>query len=251
MLNEVINNDPLTRQMWQAAQAAYPNEACALIVGVGKKARFFTCANLSSEPRTSFRIDPKDYARAEDTGEILAIWHSHTEAPPTPSDADRAGCEATELPWIISSIHQSGEHFTMSGPTILEPSGFQMPYLERPYIFGTFDCYSLVVDYYQREFGIKLDRLSDKRIEQWWRQGHDFIGDHYAEQGFVPVEGESWEEGDVLTFGINSTIPNHVAIYVTGDIILHHMVNRLSRRETCGAYWRSHLIHHLRHQSKC
>ena len=251
MLNEAINNDPLTRQMQEAAIAAYPNEACALIVGVGKKARFFPCANLSSEPRTSFRLDPADYARAEDTGEILAIWHSHVDTPTTPSDADRAGCEATELPWLISAVHKQGETFEHHKPVILEPNGFQMPYLERPYIFGTFDCYSLVVDYYEREYGIKLDRMVNHRIEQWWRKGHDLIGDYYAAQGFVEVSNDTWNEGDVLAFGINSTIPNHVAIYVTGDIILHHMVNRLSRRETCGGYWRSHLTHHLRHTSKC
>jgi cell wall-associated NlpC family hydrolase len=126
-----------------------------------------------------------------------------------------------------------------------------MPYLERPYVFGIFDCYSLLVDYYQREFGIELERLADLRVEKWWKTGQDFMGEHYAKQGFQPVTDDSWQDGDVLLFALDSTIPNHVAIYVTGDIILHHMPNRLSRRETCGSFWRSRLTHHLRHQSKC
>lgn len=251
MLHEELNNDPMTRAMQEAAQAAYPNEACALIVGVGKKARFIPCTNISSEPRTSFRIAPKEWARAADLGEVVAIWHSHVEVNNKPSDADRAGCEATQVPWLISSIYKQGEKFHHSAPNTFEPSGFLMPYLERPYVFGTFDCYSLVVDYYQREYGIHLEHGQDKRIERWWHQGIDFIGDHYAANGFKVVSDDSWEEGDVLAFAINSPIPNHVAIYVTGDIILHHMVNRLSRRETCGAYWRTHMTHHLRHESKC
>lgn len=244
-------NDALTSAMREAAQAAYPNEACGLIVAVGKKAQFIACKNIAQEPHNTFRIDAKDYARAEDTGEVLAIWHSHVNEPPTPSDADRAGCEAFELPWLISSISKSGEAFTHAGPKIVEPTGFQMPYLERPYVFGIFDCLSLVVDYYERELGIKLDRFMELRKEQWWKSGQDLLGDNYASQGFVEVTDGSWNEGDVLLFAVDSAVPNHVAIYVTGDIILHHMINRLSRRDTCGPYWHSHMTHHLRHKQKC
>lgn len=237
--------------MREAAQAAYPNEACGLIVGIGKKAQFIACKNIAQEPHNTFRIDASDYARAEDAGEVLAIWHSHVNEPPTPSDADRAGCEASELPWLISSVSKQGEQFIHSGPRKIEPSGFQAPYLERPYVFGIFDCFSLVVDYYEREFGIKLDRFLECRQEGWWRKGHDFLGENYASQGFVEVTDDTWEQGDLLFFAVDSEVPNHVAIYVTGDIILHHVINRLSRRDTCGPFWGQHITHHLRHQSKC
>jgi proteasome lid subunit RPN8/RPN11 len=247
----VVLNDALTQAMRDEAQAAYPNEACGLIVGVGKKAQFLACKNVAHEPTQTFRIDAKDYARAEDLGEVLAIWHSHPEGTTKPSDADLASCEAWQLPWLISAVGKRFDSFWHSEPRRVEPSGFQMPYLERPYVFGVFDCFSLAVDYYEREFGIKLDRFMEVRSNAWWQHERDFLGENYAAQGFVEVTDGSWEEGDLLFFAVNSPVPNHVAIYVTGDIILHHMINRLSRRETCGAYWHSHMTHHLRHTQRC
>ena len=243
--------DALTEQMRQAAQDAYPNEACGLVVGVGKKARFMRCENVAQDPSQTFRIPAKDYARAEDMGEVLAVWHSHTDGVTTASEADLAGCEASELPWLISGVSKQDDSFRHADLNKIEPSGFQMPYLERPYIFGVFDCYSLVVDYYRREFGIALDRCERLRAEEWWKTGRDLFGEHYKAQGFVEVTDGSWNEGDCLLFAVDSTVPNHVAIYVTGDIILHHAINRLSRRETCAGFWLEHMTHHLRHKSKC
>lgn len=241
----------LEQKMRLEAENAYPNEACGLIVGVGKKAHFVACRNISSEPRTRFQIDPADYARAEDMGEVLAIWHSHTDGNTTPSDADKAGAEATELPWLISGIVQNGVEFYHCGPRIHQPDGFEMPYIGRPYVFGIFDCYALVRDYYLREFGIKLALYPELHVEQWWKKGMNIFGDNFEAEGFVPVTDESWEEGDVLLFAVESDVPNHVAIYVTGDIILHHTINRLSRRETCGSFWSSKMTHHLRHKTRC
>lgn len=247
----VQTDDLLTQQMRLEAERVFPEEACGLIVAVGKKAQFVACRNIASEPLTRFQIDPADYARAEDMGEVLAIWHSHTDGNPNPSDADKAGAEITELPWLISAVVKGDTAFHHVGPILHEPDGFEMPYLERPYVFGIFDCYGLVRDYYLREFNIKLGTYPELHVEQWWKKGMDIFGDNFKAEGFVAVEDDTWEEGDVLLFSVDSEVPNHVAIYVTGDIILHHAINRLSRRETCGSFWSSHMTHHLRHKTRC
>lgn len=232
------------------AERCYPREACGFVVGRGKKPVFVPATNVA-EGLSQFIIDPASYAAAEDTGDILAIWHSHPECGSKPSEADLAGCEMTELPWIISPIFKGPDGFIHGDTNVIEPSGFQMPYVGRPYIFGTFDCYSLTADFYKREFRIQLDGFHHLRIDNWWTKGRDLIEDNWRSQGFVPVTDGSFKEGDVLTFAMDSTMANHLAVYVTGDIILHHLMNRLSRRETFGPYWMTRMKHHLRHNTKC
>lgn len=243
--------DALTGAMRAHAEACYPAEACGFVIGVGKKAHFMPARNVAESSTNQFVIDHLDYARAEDSGEILAIWHSHPNTSNEPSDADRAGCNMTELPWMISSLYQGEGGFTHEEPRLLLPDGSRVEYVGRPYIFGTFDCYSLLTDFYEREFAIKLRRFPELRISHWWDKGYDILGDNWASQGFELVTDGQFNHGDLLLIAMDAKVANHVAIYVTGDIILHHLVNRLSRRETFGPYWYSRVKLHLRHRTKC
>jgi proteasome lid subunit RPN8/RPN11 len=239
--------DDFTEQARALAAQSYPNEACALIVGVGKRSRFFPCRNISSDSTSQFLIHPDDYIAAETAGEIIGLWHSHTNADSSPSEIDLACCEAMEVPWVISSITQSGGSFEHGPMTTITPLGELLEYIGRPYVFGQIDCYSLTVDFYKREFGITLPPFKDRRVDFWWKDGTDLLGDLYKAQGFEDVEGE-WQNGDVIMFAVNTDIPNHVAIYLGAGIILHHVVNRLSRREECSLYWSEKVVRCVRHK---
>lgn len=231
-----------------AAAEAYPNEACGVVIRVGKKSVAVPCKNTSSEPKCRFVIDPTDYALAADRGEVIGIWHTHIDIAPTPSDADLAGIENSELPWYIVSIYKKGDDFEFVGPTVTEPTGFKMGYLERPYVFGVFDCYSLVVDYYQRERGLTLG--SYPHIESFWAKGFNFFGDNWAKEGFRQLIDQQPEPGDVFLIQTDKfDAPNHVAIYLGDDMIMHHCHGRLSRRDVYGGYWLKHTVAHLRHKT--
>lgn len=244
--------DALSGAMRAHAEACYPQEACGFVIGQGKKAIFMPCTNAAEQPEATFLISHLDYAAAEDAGDILAIWHSHPDQSAEPSEADLAGCEATELPWLISSVHKVDGSLIHEATKLVEPSGFRVDYVGRPYLFGTFDCYSLVADYYEREYGIRLERFPNLRILRWWEKGLDILDKaSWNAIGFTRVEDGDYREGDVVCIAMDSKVANHVALYVTGDIILHHLVNRLSRRETFGPYWLSRVKLHLRHQTKC
>lgn len=250
-----MQSNELLKSMDIAAIEAHPNEACGLIVNVGKKAILMVCKNTSPEPTSQFVIDPQDYAKAEDLGEITGIWHSHTDAPATPSAADKAGCEASELPWLITSIYKNDEEIRICPPLLLEPSEFEMDYIGRPYIFGIFDCYSLVRDFYKRELGIEMKSFHDRRVDHWWQKGLDYFTDCANNEGgakdFIEILDGSYIDKDILLFNINSEVPNHIAIYMENDTILHHMQSRLSRRESYGISWSKHKTKHYRHISKC
>ena len=48
-----------------------------------------------------FIIDPEDYVKADNTGEITAVVHSHPITPPTPSQADKIACEQSNFRGIL------------------------------------------------------------------------------------------------------------------------------------------------------
>jgi proteasome lid subunit RPN8/RPN11 len=238
--------------MREEAERCFPREACGFVIRADHKKARFMPANNVAESNDQFLIQSDDWMRAEDAGEILAIWHSHPNTSNQPSEYDQAGCNMTELPWLISSIHvEEGRFVHDPSPRLVMPNGARAEYVGRPYVFGTFDCYSLVTDFYEREFRIKLRRFPELRISHWWNKGLDIVSENWESQGFIRVTDGTFQNGDILGIGMDSEVPNHLAVYVMGDIILHHLVNRLSRRETFGPYWLSRTKLHLRHKSKC
>lgn len=230
----------------------YPNEACGVVVRVGKKSVAIPCKNAADNPQTHFVMDVADYCAAADQGEIVGIWHTHPEASSQPSDADRVGCENSEVPWYIVGISKAADSFYFDEMAVVEPSGFEMPYLERPYAFGVLDCWSLVRDYYRREFGIQLGNYP--RIERFWAKGHNFFGspENWEKEGLVLLTNdEEPRNGDLFFIQTDRfDAPNHVGIYVGNEMMLHHAHGRLSRHDIYGGYWQKHTTHHLRHRSR-
>lgn len=239
----------MVKTMNAEAEKAYPNEACGVLVKRGKKSMVVVCKNVAAEPRYNFTIDPAEYSRVADGGEIIGIWHSHVDQSPEPSDADRVGCEAVELPWFIVSVTKRGDEFVFAGPKVIEPVGFEMPYLERPYVQGVFDCYSLVRDWYRRELGIHLRYYP--AVEMDGSQGSRKFVERIETEGFVVIHDVEPQIGDLFLIQTTSDVPEHIAIYIGDDMILHHCHDRLSRRDMYFGYWKKHTVFHLRHKSKC
>lgn len=236
--------DDMMAVIREEATKKYPEEACGLIVKVGKKSLTVPCKNISPRPTEHFLMCPNDYSAAADRGEIVGAWHTHTELPPRPSDADRAGCNNSEIPWYIVGVFKSGDDFVFEGPAELVPDGFEMPYLERPYVAGVFDCHTLVKDYYRREHNIEIG--SYPYILADGRQGQELFTEVFSDEGFKRLIDEEPQVGDVFIIRISGT--NHLAVYLGDDIIMHHMIGRLSHRDVYGGMWAKHTTHHLRHK---
>ena len=226
----------------------YPKESCGLILkDKAGKSITVSCKNISDAPRQNFVIDPEDYADAAERGEVIGVWHTHIEIPSRASDADKVGCERTQMPWFIVSVRKATQdRFEFEGPTVINPSGFEMPYLERPYVPGVLDCYSLAQDYYRIEHGIILGnypiRLPDGS------PGYKQFVTQYEKEGFVRLINEELKSGDSIIMQIATEHPSHWGIYLGDGVFMHHQHGRLSRKDIYGGMWQKHTTHHLRHK---
>ena len=200
-----------------------PKESCGLLIDVKGREKYYPCKNLSSYSQQCFIIDPEDYAKAEDSGKVLAVIHSHPVTPPVASQADMISCEESGLVWHI--VNPKTEQWGF-----YKPSGYKPPLIGRHWVWGITDCWSLVRDWYKEKLGITL--------RDWDRPTtpEEFIENPMFEKcawqtGFRQLRPEEkLENGDLIFMSIMATGLNHVAIFLDGDV-LHHLADRISCKE--------------------
>ena len=231
----------LQQQILEHARAEFPREACGLVAVVKGRRRYFPCRNIAETPDEHFILDPTNYAETEDKGEIVAVIHSHPTTNHNPSQADRVACEKSGLPWHI--INPQTEQWGYC-----EPAGFELPYVGREFSFGVVDCYSLCRDWYGREFGLKLSDYD--RRDKFWLRGENLYLDNFASEGFREIPLEELQYGDMILMQLESPLPNHAAIYLGDQQILHHVQGRLSSRDIYGGYYWKSTAKALRHESR-
>lgn len=236
-----------TLQAIQAhALAEFPKECCGLVVASGAGERYVPCRNAASTPSEHFRLPAEDYARAEDLGELLALVHSHPNAPATPSDADRVQCELSGLTWHIFSVGQVDGVPECGDVRTIAPCGYAAPLVGRQFAHGVLDCYTLVQDYYARELGIRLGQY--ERQDDWWAKGEQLYSlDRLRAEGFDLIADEP-QRGDLILMQIRSTVPNHAGVYLGEGLMLHHLHGRLSDRVPYGGYWAERTSYIVRHK---
>ena len=200
-----------------------PKEAVGLLLNVKGKQRYYPCQNLAITNHQEFILNPEDYVKADNLGEIIGIFHSHPITPPTPSQADRISCEHSNLPWYI--VNPKTEQWAE-----LKPEGYKPELCGRPWVWGITDCWSLVRDWYKQEKNIELIDYERSITPQEFLENPLF--EKYAKDtGFRELGNEEPPKvGDVLLMSIMHPTLNHVAIFL-GDMVLHHLADRLSCKE--------------------
>lgn len=218
-----------------------PRESVGLVHIVKGREKYYPCNNLAETPDEHFILDPKDYIEAENKGEVVAVIHSHPITNHHPSPADRVACEKSKLPWHV--VNPQTELWGYC-----EPEGYELSYVGRPFFHGVIDCYSLVRDYYKREYGIGLNDYH--RRDQWWYKGENMYLDNFGKEGFKEIPFEEVKEGDLFLMKLEADVPNHAAIYLGENIVLHHVQGRLSSRDVYGGYYHKVTEVCLRHESR-
>ncbi|OAN48323.1 hypothetical protein A6A05_15315 [Magnetospirillum moscoviense] len=106
----------LMKLMVDAAETAWPAEACGLIVGRGKGqlirvTRVEPAANLLADTPDRFELDPAARIRLEmelrergGKDRIVGHFHSHTDGTAEPSATDRAMAFEPDHAWVIVGV---------------------------------------------------------------------------------------------------------------------------------------------------
>ena len=197
-----------------------PKESCGLLLNIKGKEKYFPCRNLSMTAFQCFIIDPEDYIKADNTGDIIGVVHSHPVTPPVPSQSDKVACEQSGLVWHI--VNPKTESWGY-----LKPTGYKAPILGREWAWGVTDCYTLVRDWYKEKLDIDLIDWQRPTTLEYFNKEPMF--EKCAEEtGFRELRpDEKLINGDLLFMSIFSNNLNHVAIFIDGDV-LHHLADRLS-----------------------
>lgn len=99
------------------AEASFPLEACALLIGRRGLADHYLVSrvepspNVASDPARRFEIDPglrvglMRELRGGDLG-VIGVWHSHVNGSPEPSATDAAMIYEPDLCWLITAVDQ-------------------------------------------------------------------------------------------------------------------------------------------------
>lgn len=118
-IRRVFAEPPATQRLRTLAAAAYPNEACGLLIGSvdgGASVRIVevtSARNMWTErARDRYDLDPADLLRADRDArarglDVVGVWHSHPDHPARPSafDTERAW---TDYAYLIVSSRRDG-----------------------------------------------------------------------------------------------------------------------------------------------
>lgn len=210
------------------AEEKAPNEACGFIVDD----EFMPVDNKAGDPEANFKMSGEDYIYASSHGEIRCIVHSHNNCDWV-SEADQIEQLKHNIPFGVVFLRNNNYYNIVFW-------GEQLPIqslLNRPFIHGVYDCYGLVRDYYRQELGINL--YNYPREMRWWEdKKNNLLEGNKTNQNFYEVNLKDIKQHDMVLFQIRGKNPNHSAVYLGRDLMLHHMYGKLSNREPIGRYRR-------------
>ena len=117
----------------------------------------------------------------------------------------------------------------------------------RSFAWGTADCLALFRDLYFDNWGISVTNYA--RPTNWQSDKIDLIRACYAREGFKLFAPDNIDlrPGDVACVAIGASKPNHFAVYIGDNRIVHHKANTFSNIETFRDYWRNQTSFYLRH----
>lgn len=214
--------------IYQHALLEYPNECCGVIVD----GEYISCHNIHEDPREHFKLSPMDYIDAEKRGRIEAIIHSHIGCPYA-SKHDMTEQMKMGTPWGIVNMSHGG------GIDNIYYWGDSLPiqdFIGRPFIHGIYDCTSLVRDWHIVNSEFHTDIVP--RDFEWWKGEENVLVDSMYRFELEQISKEELRPGDIFCLKINSEKINHSGIYLGNNLILHHLWNRLSRREPLAQWFK-------------
>lgn len=219
-------NEQIKAQIKAHALRESPNECCGIVAinGFGE-VKVFECENLARNKVGRFAIDPKKNIEAEKFGHIVCFYHSHASEFLNP-DNDKFSKEDIDIsyesciPALLYVHPQDTWHY--SQPSTYVPRAL----LGRAFVWGIWDCYSLVKDYFKINKKISMGHyFPPENASPSSNFGYEALVNN---ENFHEVPVEEMKKDDVILFKIKSEFINHSAVYLGGNEFLHQPINRIS-----------------------
>ena len=193
----------------------------------------FMLPNIAHDQAAEFAIDPRDYARWEPLG-IAGIWHSHLELDGF-SPLDQQVLRGDDMPWAVYCLRTDRFHQCDPGVTA--------PYIGRPFVYGIYDCYSLVKDYLAHEHNIKLPAWERGEWGEWDTPEFKPFDMQYVHIGKRVPAYMPLQDGDILLMqlGTHKGHTDHVGVINEDLRLLHHLAEKESRVDVMGGLWQRQL----------
>lgn len=227
-------SEEITQAAKDHALSEFPKEAVGLVID----GCYHPQENIAENPEKDFRV--KTFPLLG----LQAVIHSHPNTlKAVPSALDMQSQIETAVPWGIIPVKKdwAGEVMWFGDQVPL------LPLLGRPFLHGVLDCYELLRSYYKMERGITL--LQFPRDAEWWHQedGPDLLSpDNFKKAGFEEIDYSELQVGDVILAAIRCPKVNHCGVYIGKGLVLHHLYDRLSKREPLGP-WTKFCRYYLRY----
>lgn len=236
------------------ARQVFPEEACGIVLD----SEYIRMQNEAADPAhheegnpdcacrlCSFKISSEKIA--PNLSKIQFILHSHPNGTPSPSKIDMAMQIASQVPWGIIPITED----RVGDPVLWGDQLPISPVLGRQFIHGVNDCYSVIRD----AFRLGRDGLIEQgvtsswpyapitlrdvpRNNEWWNSDDDLYGLLPPSHGWKEISREELQPGDAFLVRFNSDKFSHAGMLIDENLVLHHLPNRMSRREPAGGWIR-------------
>lgn len=225
-------------QIMEHAEASPNREACGFLLLDTKGSLEVRKTSNSAGANDKWQIHPAEHLNAVNTGRLFGMYHTHIgDDDEKPSGPDKQCAEVALLPMFIYSLKTRKFSYYRPRATI-------KPFENREFIAGVQDCASLIIDYYEVNWGVAIPHCA--RTPQNIKEGIGLLED-YLNGIMQKVPTDSMQKDDLLTFSIgNKGRENHVGIYLGDGRILHQLMGRPSEARVLTPAWRNQIINVMR-----
>jgi len=194
-------------------------ECCGLII-IDKYIKNFPLfkllpfTNLSTYSNNEFEMDIDKFTLVKKTKNIYAIYHSHVapNSTETFSGVDINLSETYKIPIIVYCPITKKFNF-------YKPFSLNYDYLNRGFLVGVRDCYSLVRDYYHKE--LKID-IPDIYRSYTFKENYDLVNE-IKKFNFKNVLDGEIQKNDVIIIEKSSLQGKYTfLIYIGNNKVLNH-----------------------------
>jgi proteasome lid subunit RPN8/RPN11 len=225
-------SDEIKAKIKEHALKENPEECCGLLVLNRKNIlEVFPCRNAAQDKENEFVVCQMDYLKASMNGKVAGIYHSHCIQDNSFSELDKQISSNLKLKNIVYILKRdSFEEYS--------PENYYNKYINKNFVINQSDCLSIVENYYNEEFGIKIFHY--ERGVDWDKNYADFVKNKLTEfcdsenfdkffENFIKIEGiENAKKHDIIVFKYLDNYPSHFGIYLEQGYILHQPRNKKS-----------------------